>query len=133
MPTTSVSPLPITLVERIEIRQTLLGLSNQEICTALGFEREIALGLIKAGTIKMPLAKVPALAAVLQIDAVELLKVALRESDLVLAKLIEEAFNPMHLSTTEVAQIKHQRSLSGSAVGAPITLQVEDVIALVEV
>jgi hypothetical protein len=79
---------------------------------------------------KMPLGKIPALAAVLQIDAVELLRVALRESDPALAMLIEETFNPLHLSATEVAQIMHQRSLSGDAVGAPIALQGNDVIAL---
>ena len=44
---------------------------------------------------KMPLGKIPALAAVLQIDAVELLRVALRESDPALAMLIEETFNPL--------------------------------------
>jgi hypothetical protein len=44
--------------------------------------------------------------------------------------LIEETFNPLHLSATEVAQIMHQRSLSGDAVGAPIALQGNDVIAL---
>ena len=108
-----------------------MELSNQEICTAIGFEREIALTLFKAGTMKMPLAKIPALAAVLQFDAAELLKIALRESDPALAKLIEDTFNPMRLTAIEVAQIVHQRSLSGNAVSAPIALQGNDVIALV--
>ena len=82
---------------------------------------------------KMPLAKIPALAAVLQFDAAELLKIALRESDPALATLIEETFDPLHLTATEVAQIKHQRGLSGDAVGAPMALQGNDVIALVGV
>ena len=98
---------------------------------AIGFEREIVLTLIQAGTMKMPLAKIPVLATVLQIDAAELLKVALRESDPELAKLIEDTFNPLRLTAIEVAQIEHQRSLSGDAVGAPITLQGNGVIALV--
>ena len=80
---------------------------------------------------KMPLGKIPALAAVLQIDAVELLRVALRESDPALAKLIEETFDPMRLTAIEVAQIEHQRKLCGDAVGAPIALQGNGVIALV--
>ena len=133
MPATSISTTPMTVVGIMEAQQALLGLSNQEICTAIGFEREIVLTMIQAGTMKMPLTKVPTLAAVLQLDAAELLRVALRESDPALASLIEEAFNPMHLSTTEVDIIKHQRKVSGDTVGAPITLQVEDVIALVEV
>ena len=133
MPATSISTTPMTVVGIMEAQQALLGLSNQEICTAIGFEREIVLTMIQSGTMKMPLAKVPALAAVLQFDAAELLKIALRESDPELAKLIEEALNPLHLSATEVDMIKHQRKVSGDTVGAPITLQVEDVIALVEV
>ena len=98
-----------------------------------GFEREIALRLIKQGSMRFPLNKVSALATVLQLDAVQLLKIALRESDPALAKLIEETFDPLRLSATEIAQIKHQRSLSGDAAGAPIALQGNDVIALVGV
>jgi hypothetical protein len=130
MPATSVSTTPMTVIGILEARKALMGLSNQEICTAIGFEREIALTLFKAGTMKMPLGKIPALAAVLQFDAAELLRVALHEADPALAMLIEETFNPLHLSATEVAQIMHQRSLSGDAVGAPIALQGNDVIAL---
>jgi hypothetical protein len=133
MPATSVSTTPMTVIGILEARKALMGLSNQEICTAIGFEREIVLTLFKAGTMKMPLAKIPLLAAVLQIDAAELLKVALRESDPALATLIEETFNPLHLSATEVDMIKHQRKGSGDAVGAPIALQGNDVIALVGV
>ncbi len=116
MPATSMSTTPTSVVGIVEAQQALLGLSNQEIWTGIGFEREIALQLIKAGAMKMPLAKIPALSARLQFDAAELLRVALCESGPALATLI-----------------KHQRSLCGDAVGAPITLQGEDVIALVGV
>ena len=131
MPTTSISTTPMTVVGIMEAQQALLGRSNQEICTAIGFEREIALTLVKAGTMKMPLAKIPALAAVLQIDAAELLRVALRESDPALAKLIEDTFDPMRLTATETNLTKHLRELSGNAVGAPIVFPGNGVIALV--
>ena len=133
MPATSIPTSPMTVVGIMEAQQALLGLSNQQICTAVGFEREIVLTLFKAGTMKMPLAKIAALAAVLQLDAAELLKIALRESDPALANLIEETFDPLHLSATEVDMIKQQRSWSGNAVGAPTVLQGNDVIALVGV
>lgn len=133
MPATSLSTTPMTVIGIMEAQQALLGLSNQEICTAIGFEREIALRLIKTGTMKMPLAKIAALAAVLQLDAAELLRVALRESDPALATLIEETFNPLHLSATEVDMIKHQRKVSGSAVGASITVPGKEACALMEV
>jgi hypothetical protein len=130
MPTTSLTPLPMTLIGFMETRQAALCLSDHDLSASVGLEREITLKLIKAGTLKFPLARIPALAASLQLDAAELLKIALRESDPELAKLIEETFNPLHLSATEVDLIKHQRTLCGDAVGAPIALQVEDVIAL---
>ena len=132
MPTTSTT-LPMTLIGFMETRQAALCLSDHDLGAALGFEREIVVSLINAGSMRFPLNKVPALAAVLQLDAAELLKVALRESDLVLAKLIEETFNPLRLSAIEVAQIKQQRSLCGDAVGAPMALQGKEARTLVEV
>lgn len=131
MPTTSATTLPTTLVERMEAQQAALGLSDHDLSASVGLEREITLKLIKAGTLKFPISKIPALAAVLQLDAAKLLRVALRESDPALAKLIVETFDPLCLTATEFAQVKHQRSLSGNAVRAPITLQGEEVIALV--
>ena len=133
MPATSISTTPMTVVGIMEAQQALLGLSNQEICTAIGFEREIVLTMIQAGTMKMPLTKVPTLAAVLQLDAAELLRVALRESDPALENLIEEALNPLHLSATEVDMIKHQRKVSGDTVGASITVPGKEACALIEV
>lgn len=133
MPTTSTPTLPLTLIGFMETRQAALCLSDHHLSASVGLEREITLKLIKAGTLKYPLARIPALAAVLQLDAAELLKIALNEADPALAKLIEDTFNPLHLSATEIDMIKHQRSLSGSAVGAPVALQGNDVIALVVV
>ena len=133
MPTISLTPLPMTLIGFMEIRQAALCLSDHDLSASVGLEREITLKLIKAGTLKYPLARIPALAAVLQLDAAELLKIALNEADPALAKLIEDTFNPLHLSATEIDMIKHQRKVSGSAVGAPITHQGNDVIALVGV
>lgn len=133
MPATSISTTPMTVVGIMEAQQALVGLSNQEICTAIGFEREIVLTMIQAGTMKMPLGKIPALAAILELDAADLLKIALHESDPALATLIEETFDPLRLTAIEVDMIKHQRKLCGSAVVAPITVQGEEVDALVEV
>ncbi len=133
MPTTSTTTQPMTLIGFMEARQAALCLSDHDLSTALGFEREIFVSLIKAGSMRFPLNKVPALSAVLRLDAAELLRVALRESDPALAKLIEETFDPLRLTAIELAQVKHQRSLCGNAVGAPIALQGKDASTLVGV
>lgn len=130
-PTTPINP--VTLASLIEARQTALALTDHDLCAALGFERQIALTLIKAGTMRLPLTKLPALAAALELDRIELLKLALSESDPVLLQVIEEAFSPLRLSATEVNLITHLRELSGNTVCAPIVFPGNGVVALVAV
>ena len=120
-----------TLVEQIEAQQAALALSDQELCEAVGFERTIMLTLIKSGTMKMPITKIPALAAALEIDPAELFRSALRESDPALSQVIEQVFNPLHLTATEVNLIQHLRELYGDQKVSPLVFGGKGVIALV--
>jgi hypothetical protein len=120
-----------TLVEQIEVQQAALQLTDYDLCEAVGFERKIMLTLIKAGTMKLPLTRIPAFAAALEIDPAELFRSALRESDPALAQVIEQVFNPLHLSATEVNLIKHLRELYGDRDFAPIVFDGAGVVALV--
>lgn len=129
--TSSTSSTPITLVGQIEAQQAALGLSDQDLCTAVGFERKIVLSLIKAGTVKLPIDKVPAFARALELDSAELVRAAIRESSPELSQLVDDVFNPMNLSATEVTLIKHLRKLSGDRPGSPIVFDGKGVIALV--
>ena len=122
---------PATLVEQIEAQQATLGLSDQDLCEAVGFERTIMLTLIKAGTMRLPLTRVPAFAAALEIDPTELFRSALRESDPALAQVIEQVFNPLHLTSTELNLITHLRAQYGDRDVAPIVFDGKGVIALV--
>lgn len=124
------SSTPVTVMSQLEDQQAALGLSDEELSTAVGFDRQIALTLIKQGVMKLPLNKVPAFAAALALDPADLLRAAIRESDPALGQLIEEVFNPMRLIATEVTLIKHLRELSGDAAVAPIVFN-KGVIALV--
>ncbi len=129
--TTSDLPTSTSLVDQMEARQASLGITNHDLCTALGFDREIVLTMIKQGSIKMPLNKIPALAVALELDAPELLRVALRENDPTLSQLIEDVFNPLCLTATEVNLIKHLRELTGDRASSPIVFDGRGVIALV--
>lgn len=120
-----------TLVEQIEAQQAALALSDQELCEAVGFERTIIMSLIKQGTMRLPLTKVPALAAALEIDPAELFRSALRESDPALSQVIEQVFNPLHLTATEVNLIQHLRELYGDQKVSPLVFGGKGVIALV--
>ena len=129
----STSSAPASLISLIEVQQAALKLADDDLSTLVGFEREISLTLIKAGSMKFPLTKIAALAAALQLDPAELLKVALSESDPVLSQLIEDTFNPLHLSATEQTLIKHLRELSGDAPCGPNALEAKGVVAPVAV
>lgn len=132
-PSLSPSFLPITVVSQVKAQQGFLELTDRDLCTAAGFEQENVLKLIKAGTMRMPLSKVPAFATALELDPTGLFKLALRESDPALLQVIEEVFNPMHLTPTEVNLIRYVRELSGNTPCAPLVFGGKGVIALVAV
>ena len=128
---TLIAPESASLTDLIEARQHALRLSDQELCNAVGFERSITLTLIKAGTMKFPINKVPALAAVLDLDPADLLKTALTDASPDLLQTIEAVFNPLHLSASEVKLIEHLRELSGDRKGDPVLIPGHGVIALI--
>jgi len=130
---TSLSATHYTVAGQLRARQAALGLSDQELSEAVGFERGIILTLIQQGNMKLPLTKVLAFAAALQLDPVELTRAVLQESDPALGRVIDEVFNPLRLTATEVNLIKHLRELSGDRPGAPIVFQGKAIIALVGV
>lgn len=82
---------------------------------------------------KFPLTKIQKLAAAPELDPVELFNVALRESDPALSEVVEQAYNPLHLTSSETNLIKHLRELSGDTPGGSIVFPGKVVIALVAV
>ncbi|ABE43876.1 hypothetical protein [Polaromonas sp. JS666] len=123
--------MSVPLVQQIEARQAELGLTDRQLCDALGFEREITLVLIKQGTMKLPITKVPALAAALSLEPVDVFRAALQGSSPDLISVIEEVFNPLHLTTSEMRLIRHLRDLAGDRPAAPMVFDGKGVIALV--
>ena len=129
----SEATVQVSLATQIETQQALIGLSNEDLCTALGFERQIALTLVKTGSMKMPLNKIPALAAALKLDPVELLKTAMSETSPDLLQVIDEVLNPLRVTATEMNLIRQVREISGDQQLAPIVFGGKCVIALVAV
>ncbi len=70
-----------SLVALIQTRQAELGLTDQQLSEALGYERAIVIALIKQGTMRFPINKVPELAEALSVDAADLMRVALSGLD----------------------------------------------------
>ena len=130
---TALITTPQTFIALMEARQAALGLTDRDLCAAVGLERAIALGLIKSGSMRMPLTKIPALAVALALDPAELLKLALSEQSPDLLQVIEESFDPLRLTVTEQNLIRHLRELCGDTPGQPIVLSGRGVVALVAV
>lgn len=122
---------PRSLIALIEARQKELGVCEFELAVALGFERQIMFTMIQFGKTSLPLDKLPALAKFLDLDAVDLLRVALPEQLPGLLEVVEEIYNLHKLTTAEMNLIHHLRKLSGDRVGAPIVFEGRGVIALV--
>ena len=127
-PTTTTS-----LADLISHSQDELGMSDADLCHAIGFDKLIALTLVKAGTMRMPLNKIPALALGLSLEPGPLLKVALQESSPGLLELIKDVLDPIPLTECEVNLIKHLRRLAGDTATGPIVFEGRGVVALVAV
>jgi hypothetical protein len=128
---TTAASTSTTLVAQIEERQAVLGITDHQLCEALGFDRTGVLALIKLGTMRMPLPKIPVLVVALGLDPAELLRLALTESSPELLELIEGVFGPLQLTTTERSLIKHLRKIAGDRPASPIVLDGKSIIALV--
>jgi hypothetical protein len=124
---------PVSVMTRIEERQAALGLSDQELCAAVGFDREIVWTLIRTGSMKLPLNKVPAFAKALALEPGPLLRTAMDESSPGLMQLIRDVFDPLDLTDSEQRLIKHLRHLAGGKPTGPLVLDGKGVIALVVV
>jgi transcriptional regulator with XRE-family HTH domain len=130
-------PSPITehpsFIDRIKARQAEIGLTDQALSDALDFQKLAVIEQIKAGNMRMPIAKVPALSKALNIDARDLLHALLRESAPDLLSVLEEVLNPLALTSTEVNLINHVRSLAGDRTSTPVVFEGRGVIALIAV
>jgi hypothetical protein len=129
---TTSTEITTSLLELIISRQAELGISDGQLCQELGFDKLITLTLVKSGSIRFPVNKIPALAKALELDTGELLTVALSEADPALWETIKEVFNPMRLTSAEVSMITHLREVCGDRKVAPIVFA-NPVVALVTV
>jgi hypothetical protein len=124
---------PVSVMTTIEERQAALGLSDQELCAAVGFDRQVVLTMIKTGAMKLPLNRVPAFANALSLEAGPLLRTAMEESSPGLLQLIRDVLDPLDLTDSEQRLIKHLRQLAGDKPTGPLVLDGKGVIALVVV
>lgn len=104
---------PTSLIELIRFRQAEIGLTDQQLGEALGYNRVVIVTMFKQGAMRLPLTKIPALANALAVDPTDLMRLALVESLPDLLPVVEQASGALRLTTTEINLVRHLRMIAG--------------------
>ena len=116
----------------IAARQNELGTPDHQIAVALGYTCGKVVELIKQGSMRLPLNKVVELAGVLDVDAVSLLRLALRETDPALLLTIERVLGPVAMSPSEMKLVQEVRKFAKGRTFVTVMFDRDSMVALVE-
>lgn len=109
--TAELLPLHVYLHRRV---RDCPGLTNVQIAEALGYERPNVVAMMLTGSMKVPVAKVPALAKVLEVDPVALLRRVMDAYNPEVWATLEQVIGKGSIATkNEVALLEAIRSLTG--------------------
>lgn len=122
---------PATVAQLIETAQRGLELSDEHVAKALGYEQPEIMKLLKQGTVRLPITKVPQLAEVLQIKPSMLMPMVLREISPQLLQVIEDCYDPFKLSDAEVRLIQAIRKSAGGKNSGLVMFDKEAFVALI--
>lgn len=103
-----------SIASLVEAHQSHLGISDEYLAMALDYQQTNLVTLIKHGTMRLPLVKVPALAKALCVDARVVLRLAMAETTPGLYEMVEHVMNPLALRNHEIGLIEHCRKLAGT-------------------
>ena len=87
--------------------------TNVEIARHLGYERPNIIAMMRTGTMKIPVSKVPALARVLGLDPLSLLQRVLTEYDSSFWETIHDVLGPATVTPNELALVSMLREQVG--------------------
>jgi len=119
-----------TVRQQIAIRQERLGFSDDQLAAALGYESDNVVACIKKGLMRLPISKVPELARALELDAGQLMRMALKEMDPSVLAAIEACLGPLQMTPGEVRLITAIREESKEKGVAPIMYKADSLAAI---
>ena len=122
---------PATTVNQlIIISQERLGLNDDQLAAALGYESGNVVACIKKGLMRLPASRVPEMAQALELDHGQLMRMLLKELDPTTLAAIETCLGPLHLTPGEAQLITTLRKESkGKGIAAPILHKTESLVA----
>lgn len=101
-----------TVAETIIDRQAVLNVSDDQVAAALGHSNWNALRMIKKGEMKLPIDSVEAMAKVLELDAVGLLRLTLLRQTPGLLEVLDRLMPQFTLTPAEQRIIEYVRAVA---------------------
>ncbi len=117
-----------TVSQLITISQERLGLSDDQLAAALGYESGNVVVCIKKGLMRLPAGRVPELAQALELDPGQLMRMVLKELDPTTLAAIETCLGPLHLTPSEAQLITTLRQDSKGKGIAPILHRADSLV-----
>jgi hypothetical protein len=117
--------------EMINQAQEALGLSDQHVAEALGYDKSVVVRMLKTGNMRLPIGKVPQLAYCLRIEPRNLMRKVLGEISPDVLEAIESCYGPFDPSPAEARLITAIRTSAGGRETATVLFDKESIIALV--
>lgn len=115
----------------IQARQDELEIDDAALSSALGYEKEAVVRQIKLGAMRLPITKVAALSEVLNVNAIELMKLHLGENDPALLDALNGVLLSNALSAPECRLIQSIRKLAKGRPTTPLVFDGDAVVALI--
>jgi len=120
-----------TINDMITQQQAVLGLSDEAITDALGYEHPGVLQKIKAGLMRLPMNKAAALARALAMEPGDVMHLLLTETAPEMLHAIEECMGPLSLSPGEKRLLMALRKSANGRETAPIFFEGAPIVAVI--
>lgn len=120
----------VSSIALIATRQKELHKTDEQLAHELGFENSKVITMIKQGTMKLPIKKIPLVASALSIDAAYLLRLVLSENMPDVLSVIDALSTPLVLSADEIKVIQSIRQLSNGQEVCPTVVDGKSIVAL---
>ena len=120
-------------LELIHTQQVLLGKTDSDVASDLGFQDEKLYLLIKSGAVKAPISLIETLAGSLSLQPADLLRLVLTETMPEVLAAVDALLNVTDLTANEAELIRSYRHLSKGQDVQPVIMDGCNIVALITV
>jgi hypothetical protein len=122
-----------TAVTLIADRQSEIGITDEQLALAVGFDQASIVTMIKSGKVKLPVDKIAAFAAALTLDPAHLLRIYLLETSPATLAAVEALLSQVLLTSNERQLIENYRYLAKGRDATPVIMDGTNIVALLSI